>query len=360
MRLIEPLGLLHGPAAGETVATGLALWLAGGPSAFTLARLIERGTASRLIAAPAIPAEWDIERTHVTRAPRPWVGLAAAGPQVMGVLNVTPDSFSDGGIYLDPGRAIAAAQAMIAAGATILDIGGESTRPGAAPVTPGQEQARILPVIRALAGRCLISVDTRHANTMAAALDAGADIINDVSGLTHDPAAAALLARSGCPVVLMHMRGVPSTMARYAHYDDPAVEITLELAERIALAETAGIARDKIAIDPGIGFAKNTSHNRDVLLRLPLLANLSCRIILGVSRKSLIGQLTEEKDPSRRFPGSVAAGLVGVMGGATILRVHDVPETIQALRVWRGIVICETAPAARYSSNVATPSQALS
>ncbi|HEY3848765.1 MAG TPA: dihydropteroate synthase, partial [Acetobacteraceae bacterium] len=242
--------------------------------------------------------------------PATWAGLALDRPRVMAVLNVTPDSFSDGGRHLDPQRAIAAGLAMAAAGADIVDVGGESARPGAPPTPPDEEQSRVLPVIRALAdaGVCL-SVDTRNAATMAAALDAGAAIVNDISALTHDPHAAALVAARGCPVVLMHMRGDPATMNARAAYTDIAREVADELAACIRAAEQAGIARDAIAIDPGIGFAKLAPHSLELLRRLAELAVLRRPMLVGVSRKSFIGRTGDEPDPQRRLPGSLAAGL---------------------------------------------------
>ena len=264
-----------------------------------------------------------------------WAGLPP-GPVVMGILNVTPDSFSDGGDVMDAARAIEAGQRMIADGAGILDVGGESTRPGAVPVPPEEERRRVLPVIAALAGRGVpLSVDTRNAGTMAAALDAGATIVNDVSALTHDAAAAPLVARRGCPVVLMHMRGTPVTMMAHATYADVAAEVTAELAARVSAAEAAGVARSSIAIDPGIGFAKTGEHNIMVLQRLPILLGLGCRIVVGVSRKSFIGQLSGAEDVKQRMAGSIAAGLYALSQGATILRVHDVAATIQAVRTWQ-------------------------
>ena len=268
-----------------------------------------------------------------------WAGLSLDRPRLMGVLNVTPDSFSDGGFHLDPGPAVAAGLAMAAAGADIVDVGGESTRPGAPPTPPDEEQGRVVPVIRALAGAGVtVSVDTRNAATMAAALDAGAAIVNDISALTHDPDALALVAARGCPVVLMHMRGDPATMNARAVYADIAREVTDELAARIHAAELAGIARDAIAIDPGIGFAKLAPHSLELLRRLPELATLDCPILVGVSRKSFIGRLGDEPDPQRRLPGSLAAGLFALSHGAHILRVHDVPETAQALKLWVALV----------------------
>jgi dihydropteroate synthase len=269
-----------------------------------------------------------------------WAGLSLDHPRVMGILNVTPDSFSDAGVHVDCQHAVAAGLAMAAAGADIVDVGGESTRPGAPAVPPEQEQARILPVIRALAEAGVrLSVDTRNAATMAAALDAGAVIVNDVSALTHDPAAASLVAARGCPVVLMHMRGTPATMNAAATYTDIAAEVTQELAARITMAEHAGIAREAIAIDPGIGFAKLAPHSLELLRRLRELAVLGRPLLVGVSRKSFIGRIGEEPNPLRRLPGSLAAGLFAVAHGAQILRVHDVAETIQALKVWSGIQI---------------------
>jgi dihydropteroate synthase len=270
--------------------------------------------------------------------PAIWAGLALDRPRIMGVLNVTPDSFSDGG-RLDPEVVIAAGLAMLADGADIIDVGGESTRPGAAPTSPDIERARILPVIRALAaaGAC-ISVDTRHAATMMAALDAGASIVNDVSALTHDPDSAAVVAARRCPVILMHMRGTPATMMGLARYDDVAAEVTAELASRIAAAERAGIHREAIAIDPGFGFAKHPPHSLALLRDLARLTALGLPIVAGVSRKGFIGSTGGEPEPARRFPGSIAAGLFALTRGAAVLRVHDVRETVQAVRVWHALV----------------------
>jgi dihydropteroate synthase len=256
----------------------------------------------------------------------------------MGILNLTPDSFSDGGRYAGELAAIEAGHAMAEAGADIIDVGGESTRPGAEPVPPEEEQARILPVIRALAasGYC-ISVDTRKAATMEAALDAGAAIVNDVSALAHDPGAAPLVAERGCPVVLMHMRGTPATMNTLASYGDVAAEVRCELAARLKAAEQAGIRRDRIVLDPGIGFAKMPAHNVALLHHLPKLCDLGCPMLVGLSRKSLIGKLAGVKDPRERGPGSLAAGFWALTHGASILRVHDVPGTVQAVRVWHAI-----------------------
>jgi len=258
--------------------------------------------------------------------------------RIMGILNVTPDSFSDGGVHTNP---VAAGLAMIEAGADILDIGGESTRPGAEAVAPEEEQRRILPAIAALAraGAC-ISVDTRNASTMQAALDAGAAIINDVSALSHDPCAAAVLARQSCGVILMHMRGTPQTMAQHAVYQDVVADVCAEISQRISHAEAAGIDRARITIDPGLGFAKTAEQNLVLLRRLNELATLGLPILVGASRKGFIGHFGAEKHPLRRAPGSIAAALFAASQGAAIVRVHDVAETRQALNIWQALAEC--------------------
>jgi dihydropteroate synthase len=274
---------------------------------------------------------------------RCWAGLTLDRPRVIGVLNVTPDSFSDAGEHLDPAQAIAAGLRLVEEGADIIDVGGESTRPGASAISPELEQVRILPVIRALAGQGLrISVDTRNAATMAAALDAGAAIVNDVSALTHDPRSLALVSERGCPVALMHMRGEPDTMESFAKYDDVVGEVRRELAARIDAAERAGIARACIALDPGISFAKRWEQNTTLLRGIPQLAELGFPIVVGVSRKLFIRSLPGGEQPKDRFPGSLAAGLFALTRGTSILRVHDVAATVQALRTWS--VLDGTAP----------------
>lgn len=256
----------------------------------------------------------------------------------MGILNVTPDSFSDGGRHIDARTAIDAGLAMAEDGADIVDVGGESTRPGADPVSPEMEQDRVLPVIQVLARQgILVSVDSRNASTMRAALDAGARIVNDVSGLVHDPLATEAIAASGCPVVLMHMRGTPGTMASLATYRDVVTEVRSELAQRVEAAIRAGIRPEQIAIDPGIGFAKRAEHAPVLLRGLPVLAELGFPILVGVSRKGFIGGLTGEIRADRRMPGSLAAGLFAILHGASILRVHDVRETVQAVVAWHGL-----------------------
>lgn len=328
MDVLEPSGFLHGAAACAAVAAGVALPLAGGPAAFTFVR---RGGPVRPVT--CLPADWPIN--NLVSAPPPWAGFNQ-WPVIMGILNVTPDSFSDGGDALAVDDAIQAGRRMIAEGAAILDIGGESTRPGAMPLAPDEEQRRVLPVVAALADHgAVISIDTRNAGTMAAALDNGATIVNDVSALVHDPSAARLAADRHCPVVLMHMRGTPATMRSYATYHDIASEVVEELASRIAAAEAAGVDRANIVVDPGIGFAKTPGQNIELLQRLPALLSLGCRVMVGVSRKSFIGTLGAAAAPKQRTGGSLAAGLFALAQGASILRVHDVAATVQAVQVWR-------------------------
>lgn len=274
----------------------------------------------------------------IQNASRLWAGLTLDRPRVMGILNVTPDSFSDGGRHAGHEAAIAAGRRMLEQGADLLDIGGESTRPGATLVSPGEEQDRILPVIRALAAQgTVISVDTRNATTMGAALDAGARIINDVTALSHDPAALPLVAARRAPVVLMHMRGTPQTMNSLATYGDIGADVAAELAGQIAAARAGGIAPEMIVTDPGFGFAKLGEQNIDLLRRLGPFRALGYPMLIGLSRKGFIGQLAGEPVAERRLGGSLAAALFALTQGAAILRVHDVAETVQAVRVWRGL-----------------------
>ena len=277
-------------------------------------------------------------RAGMADAPKFWAGLALTRPLVMGILNVTPDSFSDGGTHDSAEAAIAAGARMLAQGADILDIGGESTRPGAALVTPTEEIARILPVVRALAAQgAVISLDTRNAATMAAGLEAGARIVNDVSGLRHDPAAARLVAQTGCPVVLMHMRGTPETMNRLAVYDDVVSTVEAELLAARDAALAAGIAPAQICLDPGLGFAKIGAQNIALLKATARLAALGHPLLIALSRKRFLGEISGETEAAKRDPESLAAAAYAVSQGAHILRVHDVAGTVKALRVWRSL-----------------------
>jgi dihydropteroate synthase len=260
-------------------------------------------------------------------------------PQVAGILNVTPDSFSDGGRFADSDAAAQAGFAMAEAGAAIVDVGGESTRPGAKPVWEGDEIERVLPTVtRLAAGGTAVSIDTRKAAVMEAALGAGAAMVNDVSALTYDERSPELVARAGCPVVLMHHLGTPETMQQSPSYDRPVLFAVYDWLEaRIAAAEAAGVERARIIVDPGIGFGKSVQHNLDLLNGLALLHGLGCPIMIGASRKRMIGALSGEAPADARLFGSIALAIKAADQGAQLLRVHDVPETVQALRVWRGL-----------------------
>lgn len=253
----------------------------------------------------------------------------------MGIVNVTPDSFSDGGRGGDP---VAAAEAMAAAGASIVDLGGESTRPRAAEVSEAEELARVAPVLARLSDAGLtLSIDTRKAAVMAAALDAGAAMVNDVSALTHDPAALALVAARGCPVVLMHAQGSPPTMQDAPHYDDVLCDVFDWLDARIAACVAAGIDRSRIVADPGIGFGKTLDHNLALLRGVALFHGLGVPVLLGASRKKLIGTLSSDAPVAERLGGSLALALHGLSRGVQIVRVHDVAATVQAARVWSAV-----------------------
>jgi dihydropteroate synthase len=267
-----------------------------------------------------------------------FAGLSLDRPRIMGIVNVTPDSFSDGGDAFERDAAVARGIDLAQRGADIVDIGGESTRPGARPVSAAEQIDRVIPVVRALAGEGVrVSVDTRDAVVMEAALEAGAVIINDVSALTGDARALDVITASSAHVVLMHMQGDPTTMQNEPRYDNVVQEVFEYLSRRIETLEARGIARDRIAIDPGIGFGKTADHNLHLLNQLGLFCQLGCPVLIGVSRKSFIGHIGRNEGPRDRLPGSLAAGLAALAAGAHILRVHDVAETAQALTVWRAI-----------------------
>lgn len=347
---LRATGLLAGAMAARAIERGNALPLAGGPLAFAFSEILARRGDVVVTALTSLTQlrRWAAtnpsRQLHVTEllqrvsVARPcWAGLSLDRPVVMGIVNVTPDSFSEAGAFADPERAIAHGRALVAAGADIIDVGGESTRPGAAPVTPEEERRRITPVVRALAEQgALVSIDTRHASVMAAALDCGARIVNDVSGLAGDPESPALIARRAVPVVLMHMRGEPQTMQHDPRYQLASLDVAEELATRIAACVAAGIPRERIIVDPGIGFGKTVAHNCEILARLSLFHALGCGVLIGVSRKSFIGRLSGAA-VTDRLPGSLAAALQALSQGAQILRVHDVAETRQAVALWQAI-----------------------
>ena len=256
-------------------------------------------------------------------------------PRVMGIVNVTPDSFSDGGAHADTRRAIAHCEQLLAEGADILDIGGESTRPGARAVPEAEELARVLPVVdAAIKLGCPVSVDSRHAAVMRAVLDRGADIINDIHALQAPGALAVVAAHPSCGVCLMHMRGSPESMQERPEYDDVLAEVSNFLSERSARLQGLGVAAERIVLDPGIGFGKSVAHNLALLARQAELLALGQPLLVGWSRKSTLGAITG-RDVAQRGPASLAAALAAVQWGARIVRVHDVAATVDALKVWR-------------------------
>lgn len=258
--------------------------------------------------------------------------------QLMGVVNVTPDSFSDGGLYLDPEAAIAHGRELVEAGANILDVGGESTRPGAEEVGAEEELARVVPVIEGLRGvAARISIDTSKAAVAAAALDAGAEIVNDVTALRGDSEMAALCGERGCGVVLMHMLGSPRTMQNDPSYEDVVAEVKAFLAGRLEVAVTAGVSEEEIWLDPGIGFGKTGAHNMELLRRLGELRELGRPLVVGTSRKSFIGRI-DGSPPDDRLGGTIASSVLAAVEGAEVLRVHDVAEVRQALTLTAAIL----------------------
>jgi dihydropteroate synthase len=323
--------------------------LAGGPLRFDAAVRHRRGERPERVALDAVPDDW-LARLS---APRPSLaGLRFdTGAHVMGILNVTPDSFSDGGRLRDDVQAVAEARAMVAAGASIVDVGGESTRPGAETVETPREIARTHPVIAAL-GPDLggpISIDSRKRAVVEAAVDAGAALVNDVSGLTYDPALAELVAERGLPVCIMHARGDPKTMQDDPRYDDVLLDVYDWLDARLAALEAQGIPRRSVIVDPGIGFGKTRDHNLALINGVALFHGLGCPVLVGASRKRFIGTIGGAARPEDRAPGSVAVALAAAARGVQILRVHDVPETVQALRLWTAVEFPEEDPVAHVS-----------
>ena len=308
-----------------------AVTLAGGWGWCAQVEVLQRGCAPRIIGMDALPDE-------ALRALTAMRSLALPRPQIMGIVNATPDSFSDGGDHAAAADAIAAGLAMAHAGADILDIGGESTRPGAATVDANEEAARVVPVIEGLraqghAGQ--ISVDTRKAVVARAALEAGADIINDVSGFTHDAALADVAAKTAAPVCVMHGPVDPATMHLDPQYDDVLLDVYDFLAAQIAMLEEQGVPRMRIIADPGIGFAKTQEHNLALLARLSLFHGLGVPLLLGASRKRFIGTIGNAPQARDRAAGSIAVALAGISQGVQMVRVHDVAQTAQAIALWR-------------------------
>ena len=344
--LLRPTGFVDSPFGHD----GKVARLAGGMTWFSMIELIavdeQKRVSTELLPVEGIESRFDDDMAEQWRrliAPRSLLQLGSRTvrldqPHVMAIVNITPDSFSDGGRLADAETAIVAGADMAADGAAILDIGGESTRPGAKPVWAGDEIGRVVPVIgRLAASGAAISIDSRKAEVMEAALAAGAQMVNDVSALTFDPRSAETIAAAGVPIVLMHHQGDPQTMQQDPRYDYVLVEVYLWLEERIAAAEAAGIAREKILVDPGFGFGKTVAHNLELMNGLAIFHSLGCPLVVGASRKRTIGALSNEAPADKRLAGSITLALKAVEQGVQIVRVHDVFETVQSLKVWRGL-----------------------
>ncbi len=312
-----------------------AVSLAGGNLWFTHAECLSRDAAPRIVPANKIPED---VLANLTSERAAICGLKMNQPRLMGVLNATPDSFSDGGRFDRVQMACAGAEQMIAERTDILDIGGESTRPGADTIDPFREIRRVVPVIKHLKStgqRIAISIDTRKAPVASAALRAGVRLVNDVSALTYDPQMAALVSQTGAAVCLMHASGDPKTMQENPVYENVLLDVYDYLRDRIAYSESQGIARSRIIVDPGIGFGKTRDHNLTLIRGLSLFHALGCVVLLGVSRKRFIGTIGGEPVAQARAPGSIAIGLEALRQGVQILRVHDIRETKQALALWQ-------------------------
>ncbi len=310
--------------------------LAGGPLWFERVEHIRRDGTRKVISAEDMP---ETMRKRLTAERPPICGVAMDRPSIMGILNVTPDSFSDGGQHA--GREVADAIQLMKDGADILDIGGESTRPGAVYVRPETEAARVVPVIEALKAKGIgpISVDTRKATVAKAALKAGTGLFNDVTALTFDPESLKVAAESGVAVCLMHSVGTPEDMQDNPSYNNILLDVFDFLHERVEACVAAGIPRARIMVDPGIGFGKTDVHSLTLLRGLSLFHGLGCPLLLGVSRKSIIGRVANEPAPERRFAGSIALALEGLNQGVQMLRVHDIAETRQAIALWSALNI---------------------
>ncbi len=259
-------------------------------------------------------------------------------PKVMGIVNVTPDSFSDGGLFASPDEALVRARRLVDEGADLLDLGGESSRPGSEPVTLDEELRRVIPVVEALSeGLAVpISIDTTKAEVARRALDAGAAIINDISAMAGDPDMGRVAAESGAGVVLMHMQGVPRTMQVAPRYEDVVREVYDFLARRVEWVESIGISRDRISIDPGVGFGKTFEHNLEILRNLRRFDTLGCAVLIGISRKGFLGKITGRALPERTS-ASVVSSLAACVEGARIVRVHDVAPMVDAIKVWGAV-----------------------
>ncbi len=317
-----------------------ALTLAGGWVRFVSVERLARGKPPEIVRISEIPSEV-LDRMTAPRAAIS--GLSMDVPRLMGILNVTPDSFSDGGAHAGLRAAVARAVEMVAEGADLIDIGGESTRPGAEAVPVDDEITRVAPVIAALSGRGAgvpISLDTRKSAVARAGMTAGAHILNDVSGLRFDPALADVAAETGAPLILMHSIGTPETMqtmAAQGAYDDVLLDVYDGLSEAVDQAVSAGVQRDHIVLDPGIGFGKTDAQNQALMCRISLYHSLGCPILLGASRKGYVGRVGQVPDAADRDPGSAGLALWAVSQGVQFLRVHDINTHRQAIALWRSV-----------------------
>jgi dihydropteroate synthase len=329
----RPLSLVFGRDARELIAAGKAGALGGMPHiGFTHVEVITRAS-DRLIETYADLADLpDIQ--NITAVRPDFAGMTMDYTRVMGIVNVTPDSFSDGGRLSNADAGIAHGLRLAAEGAEILDVGGESTRPGSDPVSVEAEVLRVEAVIAALSKSHMVSADTRKSTVMAVALKAGARIINDVSALSYEAASANLIAAAKAPIILMHAQGEPKTMQLNPRYSDVLLDVYDGLADSIAKAEAAGIAHANICVDPGIGFGKSFKQNLDLMAGLSLFQGLGVPVLVGLSRKGFVGAVTGEKAAAERVHGSVGGAIQAAMHGAHILRVHDVKATVQALKMF--------------------------
>ncbi|MBL4802152.1 MAG: dihydropteroate synthase [Emcibacter sp.] len=355
---LQPLGILRGCIASSAVKSGQARWLAGGALAFNMVRIIFRKYGARCREELVPISRLDHVITDLTPVQQQEISeilhricgdrttmiyqdatdFTWQRPLIQGIVNVTPDSFSDGGRYDTKKQAVDHARDLIAEGADIIDIGGESTRPGATRVSIEEELERVIPVIEALSDISVpLSVDTRNGDVMAAAIKAGATMINDVSALSHDSEALGHMAAEDCPVILMHAQNAPETMQHNPRYNDVVLDVYDYLEQRLSVCEGAGIRRDRLIIDPGIGFGKTVDHNIALMANLSLLHGLGVPLLLGVSRKRFIGQICKETAADGRLAGSLAFGQAGYDQGVQILRVHDVRQSRQARDCWAAV-----------------------
>ena len=356
---IRPVGILFGSIANQLTSMGQAYKLAGGPLSFSHAEMMARDIDGNIDS--EISRVEDLKDNfrnfctnnkanvttcleHFIESRDSFAGFSLSGldykPRILGVLNITPDSFYDGGLYETTEAAISHARALHSAGADIIDVGGESTRPGSKEVSLDEELSRVMPVVKALSeDGIVVSVDTRHSEVMRQVIDAGAKVINDVSALIHDTESLSVVANNDVDVILMHMRGLPETMQNEPIYKNVVLDVYDMLYDRINHCVEAGIERKRICVDPGVGFGKSVKHNVELISSLSFFQGLGCGVAIGVSRKSFIDSVSETEGSDRRLVGSLTALIAALNQGVNILRVHDVSETLQALNTWHKIVM---------------------